>query len=115
MLFGSIMGANLPPKYLNKCLKAGMKKSKPDINQPVPRGGYCGLWVELKRRHGPKPRSDQENMLRLLASEGNAVFACRGSDAAIRVLESYIKGKFIKVASTGRDIGNESGGNRSYS
>jgi hypothetical protein len=71
---------------------------------PVPRGGYCGIWIELKRWHGPKPRPNQENMLRLLASDGNAVFACRSSDAAIRILESYIKGEFIKF-----DCGNFSG------
>ena len=91
-----------------------MKKSKLYINLPVPRGGCCGLWIELTRRHGPKPRPDQENMFRLLSSEGNAVFAYRDSNAAIQVLESYITGEFIKVASTGRDIGNGSGGNRSY-
>ena len=60
LLFGSIMGVHLPPKYLNKCLKAGMKKGKPDINLPFPMGGYIGLWIELKKSDGKKPRKEQE-------------------------------------------------------
>jgi hypothetical protein len=86
------MGIYLPPKYLNKATKAGMKKGKPDINLPVARGGYHGLWIELKRSGGEKPRPDQERMLRLLAGEGNAVYACFGSESATETIVRYIQG-----------------------
>jgi hypothetical protein len=58
LLFGSLMGTRRPPKYLNKAIKAGMKKGKPDINLPVTMGGYRRLWIELKKKGGEKPRED---------------------------------------------------------
>ena len=96
LLFGSLMGTKLPPKYLNKAIKAGMKKGKPDINLPVTMGGYCGLWIELKKKGGEKPREDQEKTLKMLAVAGNAVYVCKGSAAAIRVIEDYLKGKISR-------------------
>ena len=97
LLFGSLMGAKLPPKYLNKYKKAGMKTGKPDINLPVPMGGYCGLWIELKRIDGkpPKKGSEQDIMLKNLAIVGNAVYACKGSAAAIRIIDDYLEGKIV--------------------
>jgi hypothetical protein len=96
LLFGSLMGTKLPPKYLNKAIKAGMRKGKPDINLPVTMGGYCGLWIELKKMGGGKPSKDQEKTLKMLAGAGNAVYVCRGSTAAIRVIEDYLKGKISR-------------------
>jgi hypothetical protein len=92
LLFGSLMGIPLTPKYLNKAIKAGMKKGKPDINLPVSRGGYHGLWIELKRKGGKKPEPDQERILRMLAAEGNAVYACHGSESAIDTITNYLQG-----------------------
>ena len=40
LLYGSLMGTHVPIKLLNKAKKAGMKKGKPDLNLPVPMGGY---------------------------------------------------------------------------
>jgi hypothetical protein len=95
LLFGSLMGVKLSPKYLNKCKKAGMKKGKPDINLPVPMGGYCGLWIELKRIDGdfPKDGDDQDLMLKNLFIVGNSTHICKGSKNAIWIIEQYLKGK----------------------
>jgi hypothetical protein len=59
-------------------------------------GGYCGLWIELKKRGGKKPREDQEKTLKMLAVAGNAVYVCKGSAAAIRVIEDCLKGKISR-------------------
>lgn len=98
LLFGSLMGVKLPPKYLNKHKKAGMKKGKPDINLPVPMGGFCGLWIELKRISGDMPEEgdDQDIMLKNLVIVGNSVHVCKGSAAAIRIIKAYLEGKLIK-------------------
>lgn len=96
LLFGSLMGAKLPPKYLNKYKKAGMKTGKPDINLPVPMGGFCGLWIELKRADGADPTDEQDIMLKNLAIVGNAVYACKGSAAAIRIIDDYLEGKIVR-------------------
>jgi hypothetical protein len=96
LLNGSIMGAQIPPRILNKLKKAGMKKGKPDINLPVARGGYLGLWIELKRKGGPNPSQDQIGWLIRLAQAGHYTVCCKGSDAAISVLKAYISGEIIK-------------------
>ena len=59
-------------------------------------GGYCGLWIELKKMGGEKPSMDQEKTLKMLAVVGNAVYVCKGSAAAIRVIEDYLKGKISR-------------------
>jgi hypothetical protein len=96
LLFGSLMGIKLPFKLLNKAKKAGMKKGKPDINLPVPRGGFCGLWIELKAMGGNKPTDDQIRVLKHLGDEGNACFVRIGSEDAIRTIQAYVKGEIIK-------------------
>ncbi len=97
LLFGSLMGISLPVRLLNKAKKAGMKTGKPDINLPVPIGGSCGLWIELKRLYGKTPTPQQVDTLVRLSAVGNATYSCKGSAAAIQVLESYLNGKLIRI------------------
>lgn len=97
LLNGSIYGGiKIEPKYLNKLIRAGMKKGKPDINLPVARGGYFGLWIELKRRGGPKPTQEQVDWLMRLSKAGHYCVCCKGSDAAISVIKQYITGQIEK-------------------
>jgi len=97
LLFGSLMGIDLPPRLLNKAAKSGMKAGKPDINLPVPIGGCCGLWIELKKSAGKKPTHEQELTLEALAAVGNVAYACKGSAPAIYILEQYLTGKIIRL------------------
>lgn len=97
LLYGSMMGVKLPIRILNKLIKAGMKKGKPDINLPVPIGGHCGLWIELKRYKGAKPSEKQVEMLVALSAVGNASFHCKGSAAAKRLILNYLTGKVIRT------------------
>ena len=97
LLTGSIMGGTkILPGILNKMQKAGMKKGKPDIHLPIARGGYIGLWIELKRRGGPGPSDDQIRWLIRLGQAGHLAVCCKGSDAAIRVILQYVSGKLQK-------------------
>lgn len=102
LLHGSIMGGTgISPAILNKLKKAGMKKGKPDINLPVARGGYIGLWIELKRQGGPNPSQEQETWLRALAGAGHYAVCCKGYDAAISVIKAYITGEIRKEVEDG--------------
>jgi len=97
LINGSIMGGTgMRPKILNKLAKAGMKKGKPDINLPIARGGYIGLWIELKRRGGPDPSEDQIRWLVRLNGAGHLAVCCKGSDAAIRTIKQYVTGELVK-------------------
>jgi hypothetical protein len=96
LLFGSVMGTLISYKHLNKATRSGMKKGKPDLNLPVPIGGHCGLWIEMKRLKGKKASIEQVQMLKRLAFVGNAAYLCKGSRAAITVITDYLTGKIIR-------------------
>ena len=93
-------GTGISPAILNKLKKAGMKKGKPDINLPVARGGYLGLWIELKRKGGPNPTQEQVDWLVRLSAAGHYCVCCKGSDAAISVILQYIRGEIVKKANS---------------
>lgn len=95
LLFGSLMGVKLPVRVLAMAKRAGMKKGKPDINLPVPMGGFCGLWIELKVK-GNDMTPDQVKMGLLLRAFGNAVYKAYGSKEAIKIIKHYLDGKITK-------------------
>jgi len=84
------MGANVSKAQAGKARAAGVKAGKPDIHLPVAKNGFCGLWIELKRKDGGRVSLVQDEMLRLLAEYQNAVYVCAGADAAIKVIENYL-------------------------
>ncbi len=69
----------------------GVKSGVPDLCLPVARGGYHGLYVEMKRIEGGKVSENQATWLRRLAEEGYASYLCEGKAAAIRVIMDYLK------------------------
>ena len=75
-------------------LKAeGVKAGVPDIVLPVARGGYHGLYVELKRRKSGSLSEDQKKYLGYLTKQGYCAVMCRGWMAAREVIMSYLKGE----------------------
>ncbi len=71
-------------------LKAeGVKAGVPDLFIPLPKGGYAGLFVEMKDINGRKPRESQMQWLDLLNANGYAAYWAKGAEAAIRLIESY--------------------------
>jgi len=75
-----------------KAKEAGMKPGKPDINLPVVRGGYAGLYIELKRQKSGNLKETQKNFLKFLSGQGYYACMCRGSDAAIIIINKYLQG-----------------------
>ena len=74
-------------------LKAeGVKAGVPDICLPVARGGYHGLYIELKRRSGGRTSAAQEAYISRLRAQGYAAFVCRGFERAKDVIMKYLKG-----------------------
>ena len=53
-----------------------MQKGYPDLFLAVPRGGYHGLYVELKSNRG-RLTDEQEMMLALLAEQGYKTAVCK--------------------------------------
>ena len=63
-----------------KLKKMGLRPGVPDICLPVPKGGYSGLYIELKRIGG-KPTEEQLDWLELLDNYGHCVAICEGAEA----------------------------------
>lgn len=68
----------------------GVKAGVPDIVLPVSRGGYHGLYIELKVGKN-KPSNEQKEWLRRLKQEGYYTEWCIGSKQAIEVIEKYLE------------------------
>lgn len=69
----------------------GLKKGVPDLCLPVPRGGYHGLYIELKRRKGGRVSDDQRGWIEALARMGYRAEICQGWQAAAEMIGKYLE------------------------
>jgi hypothetical protein len=69
----------------------GVKSGVPDICLPVPRGGYHGLYVELKRRKSGKMSPAQDRWIIELVKQGYHTAICNGWEEAAQVILEYLK------------------------
>ena len=68
-----------------------MKPGVPDICLPVARGGYHGLYIELKTKTGSQS-PEQKQWQRDLLNEGYCAVVCRGFYEAVDTIDWYMKG-----------------------
>ena len=68
----------------------GLKKGVPDICLPCARGGYHGLYIELKRRKGGSLSEDQKEWLGALRDEGYMAVMCKGWEEASEMILRYL-------------------------
>lgn len=72
-------------------LKAeGVRKGVPDLWLPVPRRGFHGLVIEMKRLKGSTTKPEQLDWLEFLGEQGYLVAVCKGSQAAIDTIQAYL-------------------------
>lgn len=74
--------------------RQGVKAGVPDLMLPVARGGYHGLFIELKTEKGSLT-PEQKEWLRMLQEQGYAAKCCKGLDEAMRTLTNYMQSKKI--------------------
>lgn len=67
----------------------GVKSGVPDLCLPVARGGYHGLYIEMKVGDN-KPTENQARWLRDLEKQGYATMVCYGYKQAAEVLVRYL-------------------------
>lgn len=70
--------------------REGVKKGCFDICLPVARGGFYGLYIELKRIKGGKVSKEQEEFRQHCLKEGYAAVICNGWEEAKGVIERYL-------------------------
>lgn len=70
--------------------QAGLKPGVPDIVLPVARGGYIGLYIELK--YGRNKTTEKQKMwLRNLRDQNHLTAVCYGWEQAKELIEKYLK------------------------
>lgn len=68
----------------------GVKAGVPDIFLPVARGGWHGLYIEMKRRKGGRLSDEQAAMLEALREQGYCAWVCKGANDAIDLITGYL-------------------------
>ena len=72
-------------------LKAqGVKSGVPDMCLPVARGGYHGLYIELKRQKGGTVSETQKSWITALNTQGYKAIICHGAEEAIGTIKEYL-------------------------
>lgn len=69
--------------------RQGVKAGVPDIHLPVPRGGYHGLYIELKAGKNTTT-GNQERWLGFLRRQGYFTAVCYGWQVAAGLIERYL-------------------------
>ena len=69
--------------------RQGVKAGVPDLCLPVARGGYHGLYIELKAgKNTTSPK--QKEWINDLGQQGYYAAACRGWEEAKETIENYL-------------------------
>lgn len=72
--------------------RQGVKAGVPDLCLPVARGGFHGLYIEMKA--GKNTTTDkQDEWLSALQCQGYAVAVCYGWERAAEVITKYLEGR----------------------
>lgn len=90
LLNASLNGVRLTIGQAKKAKAAGMKKGYPDLFLPVARGGYHGLFIELKVGKN-KATKEQAWWIKELLKQGYYACVCYGYDATINTIEQYLR------------------------
>lgn len=70
--------------------REGVSKGFPDLFLPVMRGGYGGLFIEMKRQKGGRTSIEQKDWLEYLNGAGYKAVVCKGFEEAKEVIECYL-------------------------
>lgn len=68
----------------------GVKAGVPDLCLPVARGGFAGLYIEMKYGKN-KPTDNQKEWIAALKEQGYKVEICWSGEEATRTLEAYLQ------------------------
>ena len=69
----------------------GVKAGIPDVFLPVAKGGYHGLYIEMKKQHGGTVSPEQKDKIAKLREQGYRVEVCKGFQNAADVIEAYME------------------------
>ena len=100
-------GGRRNAKEAAKLKRMGVLAGVADLHLPVARGGYNGLYIEMKYEEGRLLES-QKKFLKAAAAEGNYCVVCYSAADAIEVLNLYMHRRTIEnlsILKGGKSIG----------
>lgn len=74
-----------------RAVAEGLRSGVPDICLPVARGGYHGLYIEMKRQSGSCATQKQREWIEALRAQGYRAEVCRGFDRASELILAYLR------------------------
>ena len=89
LLFAIPNGGQRHKAVAAKLKREGVKRGVPDMLLPVARGGFHGLFIEMKALKG-RVRPDQKEWHILLEDQGYCMCVCYGYKEATDTLEAYM-------------------------
>ena len=78
--------------YAARMKRMGLRSGLPDLLVPLARGGYHGLFIEMKYGKN-KTTKEQKEWLERLSAEGYACAVCYNAAEAIKTIERYNRRK----------------------
>lgn len=84
-------GGYRPPRTAAILKATGVKAGVPDICLPVARGGFYGLYIEMKREKGGSLSASQRVWLNRLDKQGYRAVVCKGFEAARAEILNYLE------------------------
>jgi len=91
-LFYAIPNGGNRNAITGKVLKSeGVRSGIPDLFLAVARGGFHGLYIEMKKSHGGVLSDTQKEMLLLLKNQGFKTCVCHGFEEARKEILNYLK------------------------
>lgn len=91
LLFAIPNGGYRNPATAGRLKAEGVKPGVPDVCLPVARGEFHGLFIEMKAGRN-RPTTSQVAWHFHLSQQGYRVAVCYGVEAAIEVIEGYLRG-----------------------
>jgi hypothetical protein len=89
MLYAVPNGGHRHPATAARLKAEGVRRGVPDLCLPVARGGFHGLYVELKAEGG-RPTVEQRAWIEALRALGYRAEVCVGWERAKAVIEEYL-------------------------
>ncbi len=90
-MFAIPNGGSRHPAEARNLKRQGVKPGVPDICLPVPKGGYHGMYIEMKRLKGGRLSDDQSAWIAMLKRNGYRAVVCKGWKSARDAILDYLE------------------------
>lgn len=78
-----------------KLKRMGVQAGYPDLILDIPKGGYHGLRIELKKPKGSVTRDNQKQRIAALIDEGYYAEVCKGFQDTTQTIKRYMAGELL--------------------